>query len=273
MTIYHFREDEMDEFVGFDLEIAEPFPEGGWDKESLLGISCAAIHDGKETEPFFPKMNGGKYGDRMSPEEVRHMVDVLLGHVDDGKYIVTWNGMGFDFLVLALECQDEGYFNTVGAMALNHIDPFFNMFCDMGYGIGLQTMANALGVEGKLEGMHGSLAPLMWNASFPATQEDEADMMRTGRTRGTLDAQNLCIFYVEQDSVATYDIYARLRGTQYIYWTTRAGRRSRRPWSPRGNSDRLLTCLEANVLELPDTSWMTGDRSTRQDFIGWALHE
>ena len=264
----------MDRFVGFDLEIAEPFPEGGWDKRSSLGISCAAIY-GESTMAFFPAPhNSERLPDRMSAFEARLMVDELLNAERRGAQIVTWNGLGFDFLVLAIECQNESYAQLVREMALRHIDPFFNMFCDMGYGIGLQTAANALNVHGKLEGMHGSLAPLMWNASFPATDEETAEMAATGFERGSIGAQNLCIEYVEQDAKATYDVYMALAETHNLYWTTRAGKRSRYPWRPRKLFGRLLTCSEASMTEEPNTSWMT-DREPpkRSEYIGWALNE
>jgi len=34
----------MNGIIGFDLEIARPFPEDGWNRESSLGISCAATY-------------------------------------------------------------------------------------------------------------------------------------------------------------------------------------------------------------------------------------
>ena len=258
-------------FVGFDLEIAEPFPEGGWDKKSSLGISCAAVY-GECTRAFYPAPDGDRLHDRMSPLEVEMMIDELLNVVRRGAQIVTWNGLGFDFLVLAIECQDEYYRRLVRKMALEHIDPFFNMFCDIGYGIGLQTAANALNVHGKLEGMHGSLAPLMWNSKFPATDEETAAMATTGYERGSLDAQRLCIDYVQQDAKATYDIYMALAAVDRLYWTTRAGRRSYKPWYPQKRDGVLFTCKESNQTPEPDTSWM--DRpALRSEHIGWALHD
>ena len=202
------------------------------------------------------------------------MIDELLNAERRGAQIVTWNGLGFDFLVLEIECEDEYYKHIVRSMALRHIDPFFNMFCDMGYGIGLQTAADALNIHGKLEGMHGSLAPLMWNASFPATDEETAEMAATGFERGSLDAQELCIKYVEQDAKATYDIYMALAEIDGMHWTTRAGKRSYKPWRPQKRDGVLLTCSEANLTPEPYTGWMT-DRvpPKRSEYIGWALHE
>ena len=260
-----------DKFVGFDLEIAEPFPESGWNKESSLGISCAAMY-GEYNVEFFPARHGERLPDRMSPFEVRMMIDNLLEVESFGAQIVTWNGLGFDFLVLAIECQDEYYKGIVRDMALRHIDPFFNMFCDKGFGIGLQTAANALGVKGKLEGMHGSLAPLMWNASFPATDEETAEMATTGFERGSIGAQELCIEYVVQDAKATYDVYMALMEIHNLHWITRAGKTSRYPWRPRKLFGRLLTCAEANETEEPKTDWMDEPRP-RSEYIGWALDE
>jgi hypothetical protein len=261
----------MSEIIGFDLEIAEPFPEDRWDYKAKLGISCAAVYstNAKYHKPYYPKISGGRYGDRMSEEEVMDMVGDLLLFESQGNYIVTWNGLGFDFLVLALELSDPRHVESVKQMAIRHIDPFFNMFCDRGFGIGLQKAAEGLGVGGKLGGMHGSIAPLMWNADFPASSQDEAEkVIGTGLRRGSKEAQDLCIKYVIQDAKATHDIYQALLSSGEMYWITGSGRRSSKPWYPRIKNGRLYTCHEANALPEPDTSWMDSPWP-RSKFTGW----
>lgn len=256
----------MNGFIGFDLEIAYPFPEDGWDKASPLGISCASAYGSypDDARVFTPNRKDGRYADMMTSAEVCDMIDELILM---NKMIVTWNGLGFDFLLMAIECVDEDYRRKVANIALNSIDPFFNMVCDLGYGIGLSKMAAALDVQGKLEGMHGSLAPYVWTGISGAPE----DLSSLGVVPGTLEAQELCIEYVKQDAKATYDIYDALLAKGYVYWTTSKGSRSRYPWKPKTNIDRLLTVLEANSTPKPNTSWMDSPR-TRSEYIGWALH-
>ena len=259
--------------IGFDLEIAEPFPEEGWDREKRLGVSCAATYSDDEAyqRAFYPALDNGRYGDKMSEEEIKNMLRVLLAFEGDGNHIVTWNGLGFDFLVLYLETEDAMFRKLIRKMAMRHIDPFFAMFCDKGHGVGLQKAAEGLGVTGKLEGMHGSLAPLMWNAEFPIlSPNDAAEISAMGLSRGSREAQDLCIEYVVQDAKATYDVYKSLVVKGAFYWTTRSGHRSKYPWVPRKKYNRILTCEEANTTPEPNTSWMDEPRS-RSEYVGWAL--
>ncbi len=263
----------MGEIIGFDLEIAEPFPEGGWNRQTKLGVSCAAAYstNAKYYKMYYPAMSGGRYGDRMSEEEVTDMVGDLLLLESQGNHIVAWNGLGFDFLVLALELSDPGHIDAIRKMALRHIDPFFNMFCDKGFGIGLQKASEGLGVAGKLKGMHGSIAPLMWNNDFPATSQEEVErILATGLRRGSKEAQDLCLKYVMQDSKATHDVYQALLTARELYWITGRGTRAKRPWYPRITDGRLMTCKEANATPEPDVRWMDSPRP-RSEFIGWAL--
>ena len=173
--------------------------------------------------------------------------------------------------MLAIESRDLKYKKKVANLALGHIDPFFNMFCDKGYGIGLQKMSSALGVEGKLEGMHGSLAPYMWTGNSDGVSEEGLEEVRHFLSEpGTMEAQETCLDYVKQDARATYDIYQGLIHTRNVYWTTRKGNVSRYPWTPRRMGDRLYTCAESLRTREPNTSWMDEPRK-RSELMGWTL--
>jgi len=263
----------MNGIIGFDLEIARPFPEDGWNRESSLGISCAATYslDPNDIRVYHPSFNGETYADEMSPERVQAMIDELV-RMSGEKYIVTWNGLGFDFLVLAIESRDFKYKQKVANLALAHIDPFFNMFCDKGYGIGLQKMSEALNIRGKLEGMHGSLAPYMWTGNPTGITEDDINGVANifGVEAGSMESQELCIDYVKQDARATYDIYQGLFDVGSVYWKTRKGTMSRYPWTPKRVNDRLYTCAESLKTREPNTSWMDEPRS-RSEYMGWTL--
>ena len=206
------------------------------------------------------------------------MIDDLI-QMSHSKYIVTWNGLGFDFLVLAIESRDFEYKKKVANLALGSIDPFFNMFCDKGFGIGLQKMSQALGIKGKLEGMHGSLAPYMWTGN-PAGISPEAleEVEHFLAEAGSIEAQEICLDYVKQDAKATYDVYRALARERHVHWTTQKGTTSKTPWTPRhlhpwtpgDPQDRLLVCDESLKVREPNTSWMDNPRS-RSEFMGWTL--
>lgn len=235
-------------YVTFDLEISKEIPDGCDDWKALrpLGISCAATYtsDGQKVvwRPY--TIGGAPYPDKMDSDELEEMVHYLILSYERGYTIVTWNGLGFDFDVLAEECprmRDE-----IKALALNHIDIGFHMLCVKGYMVGLQTAADGMCVPGKTEGMHGDLAPVMW---------------KQGR-----EAQDKVLEYVLQDVIATANVYEALVERGRLDWTSRSGRPN--SWY----FDELLTVNRALEIEEPDTSWMSKPW-TREKFYGWTLSE
>ena len=81
---------------------------------------------------------------------------------EDGYHILTFNGLGFDFDILAEEVQNQNYYTELQGLALGHIDIFWQMFCERGFGCGLAAIADGMDLAGKSEGMSGALAPEMW---------------------------------------------------------------------------------------------------------------
>lgn len=251
---------EERKIIGFDIEIAKELPEGeeDWSKHMPLGISCMAAWIPGEGYPH--------------PWHTLHEVDGMIdgamraGEVDDvvcwlhemqqdkGYKIITWNGAGFDFQVLSAECSR---LEMVREIAWDHIDLAFQMLCEKGYMIGLNTAAKGLGVEGKLEGMSGDVAPVMW-----------------GQDR---DAQQKVLKYVGQDARMTGQVYEALLKYGELVWITKKGYRTKSPWTPtfQGNArekGRLLTVRECLKLPRVDTSWMDKPWA-RSDFVGWLLKE
>ena len=254
----------ISKYVAFDLEIAQELPDGCNDITPYrpLGITCAAaaVHtNGKEeVYSFYPDIgDDGAYEPRMSVEKCRDMFD-MLGLWQGGGYdIVTWNGLGFDFDVLAEEVQcrayadeslcdvvkDRMFAEAVAKMAMNSVDPAFVMLCAKGYMIGLNTAAKGLGVEGKTEGMHGDLAPIMW---------------KQGR-----EEQEKTIAYVMQDAVATSNVYRAMVELGGVRWISRSGRLNK--WY---HSSRDYSVGIGLKIPEPDTSWMSEPR-TRKSVYDW----
>ena len=95
----------MRRYLAFDIEIATDVPGdfNQWREHRPLGLSCAAAALQGEGEPLLwhGKGAGDHPAPRMSLGEVSAMVDELISRVEEGWTLLTWNGLGFDFEVLA----------------------------------------------------------------------------------------------------------------------------------------------------------------------------
>jgi RNase_H superfamily len=229
-------------YVAFDIETAKDVPgvDFNWRAHRPLGIACAAALRCDVPEPILwhGKRDDGTPGERMASAEAKDLVRELASLTAEGYTLLTWNGLGFDFNVLAEEsgCGDE-----CKELALNHVDMMFHVFCDRGFPVALDRAAEALGIPGKPEGMSGMLAPRLW---------------AQGRCQEVLD-------YVAQDARIALQIAHLCDKRRRFRWTTQRGKTSSMDL-PRG----WLTVAEAIRLPLPDTSWM--DRAIpRQAFTSW----
>lgn len=115
--------------IGFDIETHAVTPEGEDVLSHLpLGITCAAASvEGGEKKLFYPgwteNIPAGELEGPMKPYEINEMVDWML---DKKMLIATWNGLGFDWRVIATEVPDR---DDIKEIALNHIDPMFELVC------------------------------------------------------------------------------------------------------------------------------------------------
>lgn len=260
--------------IGFDIEIADEFPSGTKPDllrmERGLGVSVAAAawEENLQLWASDPDKN------RLTVAQAREMADWLIARQEAGDLIVTWNGAGFDFPVLARECESETYTRRLALLTLNHCDIAFAMLCSLGYMIGLDTAAKALRLSGKLPGMSGALAPILWSGTDRDLTDKEIVAISELKVRpGTPEARRLCERYVIQDAVTTFQIHRELVRERVLIWRTRKGTITKTPWVPvlvgLSAEPRLMTCKEALEIEPPDTSWMSNPRK-RSNFIGWA---
>ena len=239
--------------LAFDLETSMVFPDGfeasRWRELRPLGISCLALYP---TPPDTPRVfHGSEQIDgtiarRMSPGHVRNVVKYLWDYTRRGYSIVTWNGLNFDFDILAEEAEDATARKACEVMAMAHIDIAFAMLCSKGYMIGLDAAAKGLGVEGKPVGMKGSMAPLLW--------------------RQSRKNQERILAYVAQDARATFQVYHRIIERKRLPWISKRG--LPHYWEPELIDGRLLTVSEANGLDKPETAWMTNPL-TREACYAW----
>ena len=124
------------DYVAFDLEIAEELQEDkDYGPRDLMnvGISCAAtLTSGGDLRLWHgDELPDGQLADRMTPEQCRDLAQYLMRMEAEGYQIITWNGLGFDFRVLAEECQGADSFDVVQNLAMYHEDMAFHMLCDL----------------------------------------------------------------------------------------------------------------------------------------------
>jgi len=232
-------------YAGFDLEIAKII-DGGfseWRSQRPLGISCAALYTlGHSPEIWYGRDSDGKPALRIDRSLAIKLVHSLLNRVENGFKIVTWNGLGFDFDVLA---EESKMWEECRFLGLEHIDIMFHILCIKGYPIKLDKAAKGMGLAGKIAGVTGDKAPELWQkGSYETVLE-----------------------YVAQDSRTTVEVASMINNYGYLDWTSNSGK-PQNVYFP----DGLLTVREAMKLPLPDTSWMQ-DPMSREQFLDWTFHK
>jgi hypothetical protein len=229
-------------YVAFDIETAKEVPgvDFDWRPHRPLGIACAATFasDAKEPVLWFGRTPEGLPAGRMSRDECRLLLQHLSKMAADGYTVLTWNGLGFDFDILAEESGDAA---ACAKCALGHVDMMFHVFCAQGYPVSLDKAAQGMGLPGKPPGMSGIKAPRFW---------------AEGRFKEVLD-------YVAQDVRAALQVAQACEERRKLEWITRKGTKSSMPLAK-----GWLTVQESMALPKPDTSWMT-KALTREGFTGW----
>ncbi len=231
--------------ASFDLEIAKVLPLRARNlfKYGPLGISCAAV--------AFSDQPGAAYWSgepQLSREKAGALVSRLGELVADGYTLVTWNGCGFDFRVLA---EESGLLDDCAGLALAHVDLMLLVTFNKGYYLGLEAALHGAGLGGKLktvrllngtvlDDMQGAMAPRLW---------------AEGETEAVLQ-------YLEADVVRQLQLAQDICVTKAIRW------RSKRGSPMEVLVPRLLSVRECFALPEPDTSWMT-DPPKREQFLAW----
>ena len=231
--------------LAFDLEISKTLIDdfNEWKAHRPLGISCAAtLLEGEQPRLWFSREPNQGIAPQMHRDDLNALVAYLEEAAGQGNQILTWNGLGFDFDVLA---EESGRWDACRALALNHIDMMFHFFCLQGYFLGLDKAAKGMGLPGKMEGMSGELAPKLW-------QEGQFDQV---------------LKYVSQDVVTTLGIAQAVQAKKYLAWTSNAGK-LQRVSLPQG----WLAVQQALQLPVPDTSWMRRPVK-RSDYLAWTHPE
>lgn len=229
-------------YLAFDLEISKPIPPGAsdWKAHRPLGISCACTLRGDQNEAIrwysWSDPTAETPDPQMSAEACANMVGYLMEVAQDGYAILTWNGLSFDFDILA---EESGLHAECAELARNHIDMMFHLFALRGHYLGLGKAAKGMRLPGKTEGMDGALAPQMWPHEY----------------QKVLD-------YCAQDVRTTLDLALAIESAGCLCWSSASGRPNI------VDIERLLTVQECLGLSLPDTSWMR-EPVSRESFTAW----
>ena len=229
-------------YIAFDIETAKIIdgPVGDLKSHRPLGITCAATLASSDKEPrtWHGRNADGTPAAQMSSDELSELVRFLVDARDKGATILTWNGLSFDFDILA---EESGMVDECKSLARDHVDMMFHVFCQLGYPIGLSKTAEGMGVPGKSSDDAQKLAPNMW-----------AD----GKHDEILE-------YVAQDARVTLSVGQACEERSEICWITRKGYPSCKPLE-----NGWLTVTGALELPEPDTSWMDAPM-LRTRFTDW----
>lgn len=229
-------------FLAFDIETAKDVPSDdfNWQPHRPLGISCAATlaSDSEKARLWYGGVAQSAPSLKMSREDNAELVRYLSDSVDAGYTIVTWNGLAFDYDILA---EESGLSDECKKLALEQVDMMFHVFCIKGFPVGLDYAAQGSGVKGKPAGMSGIKAPQLW---------------QRGEYQTVLD-------YVAQDVRTTLQLASLCEQRRSLRWLTRKGTRSKCPLE-----SGWLAVEHAMRLPKPDTSWMDKPMA-RSHFTAW----
>jgi hypothetical protein len=162
----------MTAYTAFDIEIVNDLPEEDYLRNyDELGIACAAVAS-RNPDGQISYRTWITEGESITAKEACAIVADLQAAQQKGQTLVTVNGAGFDFRVLAAE---SGLNKECAELALDHVDLLFMMLARRGFPLGLDAMAKGAGVKGKLQDVRLSngtriddmsceKAPRLWRA-------------------------------------------------------------------------------------------------------------
>lgn len=239
--------------ISFDLEIAEEVTGSDWKSFRPLGITCAAAMFKNKSEvcKFYYNTSNG----RLPKNEASEMVDDMLANVSEGYTLVTVNGLGFDFDVLA---EESGRYEDCAKLAMDHhVDLMLLPLCRHGWPVGLQAFAEGTRIQGKLkqvtlkdgsihEDMNGAAAPELW---------------ARGEYQAVLD-------YLKDDVRSTLEVAQVSLETGFLRWVSRKGRLWEMMLPIKDGEPYLPTVRECLGWPVPDTSWMDNP-IRREDLVAW----
>lgn len=234
----------MTKAIAFDLEITNVLEDfGQWKSERPLGISCIALSAGPHSYLYFSGKAPFALDEGLANEVVYFMYEE---YYQDGYTIVSFNGLGFDFVVLA-DASGEREICREMALSEQHVDLMFNAYMALGHNIGLNTACQETFGAEKIGFESGAEAPVAWH---------------DGRHKEVIE-------YCKHDALITYQLYQALSETPRLRWRTRKGKGQ--PRQLLGNHEWHPTWSVARMLEKEPPAiphWMRDNPITLKHFLG-----
>jgi hypothetical protein len=241
----------MSKYVAFDVETNGLFPDcpGGCLVEGpsiLCAVTMVVTRTATGTMLCDPAIHwAANPGQTMATAEVDELLEYLLISNAKGLVPMTWNGLGFDFRVLCANCS-EAKREDCKKLSLNHVDPMFTFFCQRGFPVALDSVANAYQTMRK----SGSGADAI-----------------TDWSEGTEDSKKRVLDYCERDVAVLVAAVAACDMMERVAWITKS--KGKIAYSDR--LDVFRTTAECLCDSEIDNSWMGSDRPTRLSFTRWAI--
>jgi hypothetical protein len=241
----------------FDLEIATELPDDDreWWRQGPLGISCAGLmREGSDPEPvvmFDPDASPQLFDQAtkgLTREGATLLVEALSEAVRRGFTIVTWNGLGFDFRLLAIE---TGLVARCSELAWNSVDMMFQVVCVNGYMLALDRALAGMGLQSKIHAVR-----MKDGREAPISGRDAPRLWQAGEYRAVME-------YCAGDVRQTLALARECDLRRLLTWTSQRGKPARMDLR-----SGWLTVRQCLALPEPDTSWMR-DPVTRTRFTSW----
>jgi len=184
----------------------------------------------------------------MTKETAQRLVGDMWCEYQKGRIPFTWNGLSFDFALLA---QYSEMPEMCGRLALNGVDGMMLVVCHKGFMLGLDKALAGAGLESKLHqvklndgttmfSMEGSKAPKLWrDGEYEAVKE-----------------------YLRVDVIQPLKLADHIESTGELKWVANSGNKNT-------FRTKMLTVKEALKLPVPNTSWMKTPPKSREEFYSW----
>eukprot|EP01127_Copromyxa_protea_P007295 TRINITY_DN17208_c0_g1_i1.p1 TRINITY_DN17208_c0_g1~~TRINITY_DN17208_c0_g1_i1.p1 ORF type:complete len:288 (-),score=63.80 TRINITY_DN17208_c0_g1_i1:72-935(-) len=210
---------------------------------SSPGIACVAtLSSDGEKKLFYSGAGTGIVNEKLSTEDCKEVIQHLKDSVKAGYSIVTWNGTGFDFPILAQEVPSLE--SDIQELALHHIDIMFLLFCMKGFPLSMEAAAKGMGISGAKTIMKSEDVPKMWNS---------------GKKQEVID-------YVSEDVKVTIELAEKIARRKEITWQSKSGHPVTLP------IPEVRLVKDCQELPLPDVSWMKVS-IPREAYIGWCTKD
>ena len=227
--------------ISYDVEIYNDFPEGeNVDLKEIIPSIAATGTNRDDVKFYFDYPT-------MTKETAKTLVSDMMIKYEEGYIPFTWNGLSFDFQLLAHYSEE---YEKCGILALNHIDSMFIIVAIKGYFLGLDKTLAGFGLQSKLHNvklndgteitdMNGSRAPELW---------------RKGEYQAVKD-------YLYMDVVQPLLLAEQIEKQRCIKWFSNSGKFMQVP-------TKLMTVLECLKTPIPNTQWMDKVKY-RHEFYSW----